>query len=188
MICLDKSQLRNKTILYLKSLSNEEKKSTESKLTDQLIHSNIWKNATSIGITISQGFEWDTREIIESAWRQGKQVSVPKCEPVTKALRFYEFKTYDQLEVVYYNLKEPNPIKSKLMDKNQMDLLVVPGLIFDKNKFRIGFGGGYYDRFLTDFSHTTVSLLSREQLVDKIPKETFDLPIDYLISENEIYK
>ena len=183
---MDKSQLRNKAITYLKSLSGE-KQIIEEKLTDQLIHSELWKNASSIGVTISQGFEWDTYAIIDAAWKENKQVSVPKCNPANKGLTFYQLTTYDQLEIVYYNLKEPNPNKSRVTEKTSIDLLIVPGLLFDQHGYRIGFGGGYYDRFLTDFAHSTVSLISLGQLTKEIPREKFDLPVDYLITENGFY-
>lgn len=160
----------------------------EEKLTYQLLHTDLWKNASSVGITISQGFEWDTKAIIEAAWNDNKQVSVPKCDPSIKALTFYQLTTYEQLEVVYYNLKEPNPDQSQETEKSTIDLLIVPGLLFDPSGYRIGFGGGYYDRFLTNFPNTTVSLISKGQLVKEIPKEKFDLPVNYLITEDGLYR
>lgn len=183
---MDKSQLRKQAIAFLNSLSKPEKKSIGDKLTNQLIHSDMWKNASSIGVTISQGLEWDTKAIIDAAWKANKQVSVPKCDPATKGLTFYRFTTYEQLEVVYYNLKEPNPAKSQSTKKSMIDLLIVPGLLFDESGYRIGFGGGYYDRFLTDFTNETVSLVSKAQLVEEIPMETFDLPVHHLITEDGI--
>ncbi|WP_404453017.1 5-formyltetrahydrofolate cyclo-ligase [Virgibacillus necropolis] len=184
---MDKPQLRNKAITYLKSLSDNEKQSIEEKITYQLIHSDIWKKASSIGITISQGFEWNTKAIIDAAWKEHKQVSVPKCNPVNKELIFYQLDSYDQLEVVYYNLKEPNPDISQATDKDRIDLLIVPGLLFDSNGYRVGFGGGYYDRFLTDFPNSTISLVSNNQIVQELPKEKFDLPVKYIVTENGIY-
>lgn len=183
---MDKSQLRKETITYLKSLPESKKKTIEEKLTFQLIRSELWKSSNSVGITISQGFEWNTTAIIEAAWEENKTISVPKCDPVNKGLNFYQLHSYDQLEVVYYNLKEPNPSHSKATDKTNIDLLIVPGLLFDRNGYRVGFGGGYYDRFLANFTNTTVSLVSNNQLVDEVPTESFDLPVNHLISENGV--
>ena len=64
-----------------------------------------------------------------------------------------------------------------------MDLLIVPGIVFDRQGFRIGFGGGYYDRFLEGQAIRTVSLAHSMQIVDKIPSEPFDVPVDRLVSE-----
>ncbi|ASK63190.1 5-formyltetrahydrofolate cyclo-ligase [Virgibacillus phasianinus] len=183
---MEKSKLRNQGIKYLKSLSKEEKISIEEKLTYELVNSDLWKQSSSIGVTISQGFEWDTRGIIETAWKENKLVSVPKCDPVHKKLTFYHLHTYEQLEVVYYNLKEPNPDNSQAIDKNSIELLLVPGLLFNKHGYRIGFGGGYYDRFLADFPNSTASLVSDGQFEHEIPVEKYDLPVNYIVTEQGI--
>lgn len=156
----------------------------EAVLLKHLTASDVWKKAETIGITVAQGFEWDTKPIIEAGWKENKTVAVPKCEPKEKRLTFYTLEEYDQLEVVYYNLLEPKPDASLKLTKQKIDVLIVPGLLFDKQGYRIGFGGGFYDRFLTDFPNTTVSLLHSSQLMEDLPKEEFDIPVQYLITEN----
>lgn len=131
-------------------------------------------------------FEWDTKAIIESAIKAGKTVCTPKCFPKMRLLKFYQFSTFDELEVVYYNLLEPKAEEANYIEKNEIDLLIVPGVMFDKKGYRIGFGGGYYDRFLTDFTNTTVSLSSIGQLVESLPIEKFDLPVQYVITDQGI--
>ncbi|MGY0692915.1 5-formyltetrahydrofolate cyclo-ligase [Virgibacillus sp. FSP13] len=185
---LDKSQMRKAMIAQLKQMSNEQKQIIEHKLIENLITSDYWKQATSIGITISQAFEWNTRPIIEAAWKQGKSVCVPKCQPKEKRLVFYQFHTYDQLETVYYSLLEPKPEETLRVEKKQIELLIVPGILFDKNGFRIGFGGGYYDRFLNDFPNETISLTSEQQVVDHLPSESFDIPVNHLMTEKTLIK
>lgn len=185
---MDKSQLRKDTLEQLKQMPETERQAMITKLTDQLIESNSWKQATTIGVTISQGLEWDTKPIIETAWGQGKTVCVPKCQPKEKGLVFYQFHTYEQLETVYYRLLEPKPEESKRLEKYQIDLLIVPGLLFDRKGFRIGFGGGYYDRFLHDFPNETLSLTSEQQLVEHLPAESFDIPVNHIITENGLVK
>ena len=178
---MDKQELRKSGILKVKQLTKDKKKLIEQSLTNQLVHSMLWKQAKTIGITMSQGFEWNTKTIIEQAWKENKTVCIPKCEPKEKKLTFYQFDTYNQLEVVYYNLLEPKPEREKLVNKAFIDLLIVPGVLFDRRGYRIGFGGGYYDRFLMDFPNDTVSLISAMQLVDKVPEESFDVPVQHLI-------
>lgn len=183
---MNKKDLRVNAINMLKSQSETKRKQIEEELTEQLIHSTFWENAAVIGITMAQGFEWDTKSIIEIAWAQGKVVCVPKCSPQDKLLNFYKITSFNELEVVYYNLLEPIPEITENVLKEQIDLLMVPGLLFDREGFRVGFGGGYYDRFLADFPNTTVSLLCEEQLVSQLPKESFDIPVEYLITEKNI--
>lgn len=176
--------MRQSTLAYLKDLSDDERQTISNKLRDQLLATDMWREANSIGITISQKFEWDTRSIIEKGWEQGKTVCVPKCIPQEKKLLFYRLLDFQQLEVVYYGLLEPKPEETEQIEKSDIDLLIVPGIVFDHRGFRIGFGGGYYDRFLADFQNETVSLVHTSQLLEQVPAQPFDIPVKHLITEN----
>ncbi len=96
---------------------------------------------------------------------------------------FFILDTYDQLETVYHGLLEPKPSETVRVNKQDIDLLIVPGLLFDKGGFRIGFGGGYYDRFLTDFPNQKLSLAGSFQVVENLPSESYDIPVDSIITE-----
>ncbi|SEQ18988.1 5-formyltetrahydrofolate cyclo-ligase [Virgibacillus subterraneus] len=181
---MDKSELRKNAISMLKGFSEEERKNIEEKLTQNVVNSDFWKQSAVVGVTISNGFEWNTKPIIETAWNEGKSICVPKCRPKDRKLEFYKINTYEQLEVVYYNLLEPIPEKTEKIDKRMIELLIVPGLLFDGNGFRIGFGGGYYDRFLSDFPNKRISIASNEQIVEGLPAEPFDIPVDRIITES----
>lgn len=181
-----KKALRQTIITQLKELHHEEKAAIERELYKHLFESDLWKHASSIGVTISRGFEWETRPIIERAWKEQKAVHVPKCYPDSHQLTFFQLHSYDQLEVVFYGLLEPQPDEAYKASKNDIELLLVPGIVFNKQGFRIGFGGGYYDRFLANFQNQTVSLLSDIQLVDHLPIESHDIAVQYLITEKGI--
>lgn len=180
---MDKTEMRRQAIIRLKNIPDAERKVIEEKMLKNLLMYNGWKEARSIGVTVSNGFEWATRPIIETAWREQKAVCVPKCLPKLRKMDFYQIHTYDQLEIVYYNLLEPKPEVCKKVDKQDIDLLIVPGLLFNQKGYRIGFGGGYYDRYLTDFTNQTVSLASEGQVVDDLPVESFDIPVDSIITD-----
>ncbi|HEY4602644.1 MAG TPA: 5-formyltetrahydrofolate cyclo-ligase [Cerasibacillus sp.] len=180
---MDKSSLRRLVIDKLKQISPEEKAEIERQLHNHLFASNEWKKATILAVTISRGIEWDTDQIIKQAWKEGKTVVIPKCKPKSKELIFYKYKEGDQLEQTYYQLWEPIPDRATAVLKNNIDLIVVPGVVFDKNGYRIGFGGGYYDRYLVDYTKDTVALLHTKQLANQIPKEYFDIPVKQLITE-----
>ncbi|GAA0602423.1 5-formyltetrahydrofolate cyclo-ligase [Virgibacillus siamensis] len=179
---MDKKEMRKQAIKRLKDIPDTERKLIEEKLLDNLLHYHGWKEARSIGVTVSNGFEWTTRPIIEKAWEEGKAVCVPKCLPKLRKMDFYQIHTYDQLEIVYYNLLEPKPNNCKKVNKQEIDLLITPGLLFDQKGYRVGFGGGYYDRFLADFPNRTVSLASEEQVVNELPVESYDVPVDAIIT------
>lgn len=183
-----KAELRKQTITQLKQLAQEEKREIEKFHRQHLFESSYWKNSHTIGITISRGFEWDTKPIIEEGWKQGKLMVVPKCYPDENKLTFYRLHSFDELESVYYNLLEPKPLENNRVTRELIDLVLVPGVVFDKNGYRIGFGGGYYDRFLSSYKKHTISLLCKLQLQDNIPIENYDIPVNHLITEEGFIK
>jgi 5-formyltetrahydrofolate cyclo-ligase len=178
-----KKELRNEIKKKLNSLSEQEWSAFNQKIQDQLVTSDSWNIAKVIGITISRGKEIETRGIIETAWQEGKKVAVPKCFPNEKRMVFYLLTDYNQLEEVYFGLKEPKVHETTSVESNQMDLLIVPGICYSENGYRIGYGGGYYDRFLQHFRGNTLSLLFECQLVENIPFERFDIPVMQMITE-----
>ncbi|MFB1050356.1 5-formyltetrahydrofolate cyclo-ligase [Paraliobacillus sp. JSM ZJ581] len=176
-----KTLLRNEIKQKLIKLTDEQRKNIQTALQDELWKSPAWNQATVIGTTISQRYEWNTKPIIREAWNQGKTVVVPKCNPKQKSLTFYQLEDFEQLETVYYQLQEPKPDKTKEVTSDTIDLLIVPGLVFDLEHYRIGHGGGYYDRFLSNFNGTTLSIAWSGQVVHSIPIEPFDIPVTDLI-------
>ena len=143
------------------------------------------KRAQVIGITLSSFPEVETWNLIQELWKLGKQVAVPKCEPTSRRMTFYIIDSFDQLEVVYMKLKEPIPAITTKVERTQIDVLIVPGVVFTKQGYRIGFGGGYYDRFLSDYNGTTFALAFDCQLVENVPIERFDIPVQYIITETQ---
>lgn len=167
----------------MESLSVETRSNIERRLRENLFSTTAWQKANTIGVTISLGAEWDTSHIIEKGWQLGKKICVPKCYPEEKKLVFYELESFEQLEIGFYNLKEPNVEKTKEVEKDEIELLIVPGVVFDKEGYRIGFGGGYYDRFLVDFSNKTISLAWSGQVVASLPIEEHDIAVGHVITE-----
>ncbi len=170
-------------LLSLSKLDKTERAEISDQIQNHLFETDFWKNAQLVGVTLSVGDEWDTRAIVARAFAEGKGVAIPKTFPETKELGFYQITDMDQTVKGPFNLEEPDIEKTKLVDKKQMDLMIVPGLVFTKSGYRIGFGGGYYDRFLKNYIHPTVSLLHTNQIVDTFPIEPFDIPVNYLVTE-----
>lgn len=185
---MKKKKLRENMLRFLKKIPPNERKDIEDQHRLLLTQQSYWQTAKTIGLTISQDIEWDTRAIIEKAWEEGKDIAVPKCIPKTKEMEFYLIHSFEQLEKAHFDIMEPIPKQTKKINKNSINLLVVPGLVFDRKGYRIGFGGGYYDRFLSDFNNQTVSLLSSYQLKDRVPTEKYDLPVQNLITEKGAIK
>ncbi|PMD73820.1 5-formyltetrahydrofolate cyclo-ligase [Companilactobacillus nuruki] len=127
------------------------------KLLDKLVETAEWKQSKSIATTISNLFEVPTKPIIEKALSDGKMVYLPKTMP-HRQMAFLPFTNYEDLVVSDYGIPEPK-YNEKLVNQ-EPDLVLVPGLAFAKDSnYRVGFGGGYYDRFLAKYSGKTIALV-----------------------------
>lgn len=179
-----KKELRKMGLDILKSLVGEERSNISTEIEKSLYQTDLWRQSNVIGVTISQVHEINTYPLIKKAWEEGKQVAIPKCFPKQNQLVFYQLTSFDELETVFYGLKEPIVEKTKKLHKNDIDLMIVPGLLFDYNGYRIGYGGGYYDRYLVDFPNYTVALATNRQLIEEVPYDVYDIPVQHLITES----
>ncbi|WP_042458395.1 5-formyltetrahydrofolate cyclo-ligase [Neobacillus dielmonensis] len=184
----NKNSIRAEMKQTLTKLSKPMYEDYSYKIACRLFQEQIWKEAQVIGITISKPPEVDTFQIIRKAWELGKQVAVPKCHPKTKQLIFRNLTAFSQLESVFFELLEPIEAITKEVPANRMDLVLVPGLAYSIDGYRIGFGGGYYDRFLSSYSGCTVSLAFTEQIMAAIPTEEHDIPVERIITPEKVLK
>jgi 5-formyltetrahydrofolate cyclo-ligase len=142
----------------------------------------LWKSSSTIGITVSNPPEVDTYQIIRKAWEEGKKVVIPKCIPQQKQMFFRQLERFDQLETVYFGLLEPIESETEQVTTEDIDLLIVPGIAFMSNGYRMGAGGGYYDRFLQGYHGNTMSLAFEDQIVSSLPIEAHDIPVAKIIT------
>lgn len=185
MINLDKKELRKKVRQHLNEMSDELYYQSSLTIKKQLLKEPSIIEGNTIAITISNKPEVDTKEIIESLWLKNKKVVVPKCNPKNRSMDFYAIQHFQQLESVYMDLLEPIPEVTELVAAEEIDCIIVPGIVFDCYGNRIGYGGGYYDRYLTHFEGPLISLAFDIQLVESIPFEPHDLPIDLIFTESK---
>jgi len=183
---MPKNRLRSEYLRLLADYPKDKRSKNTYKITDSLVNHHIWKEHGIIAITLSRYPEIDTSIIIEKAWKDGKQMVIPKCRPKTREMDFYLYEEGMELESVYNGLLEPNPVSSEKISAVSIGLVIVPGLAFTPNGYRLGFGGGYYDRFLSGYSGETVSIAFSEQVTNYLPVEPFDLPVNYLLTERGI--
>ncbi|RHW41060.1 5-formyltetrahydrofolate cyclo-ligase [Neobacillus notoginsengisoli] len=182
----EKRNSRKEMMSHLKRLDSQDYKDQSVQIAESLFEQQEWIQAKVIGITISRPPEVDTYKIIKQAWREGKKIAVPKCIPKAKVMDFRYLSDFSQLETVYYGLKEPMVEKTELASPEDIGCLIVPGLAFSVEGFRVGFGGGYYDRFLTGFNGHTVSLAFSCQIIDHLPVEIHDIPVRKVITEQRV--
>lgn len=179
---MDKKFLRKEIQNKLKKISAFEKKQYENILYKKLFENEFFKKSKCIALTISFGTEIDTYPIIEKLLSEKKIVCSPICNKQTKEMIFYKFNSINELVDGYYGIKTPKEIKENIVEKENIDLILVPGVCFDKENFRIGFGKGYFDRYLKDFKGYTISLCFKEQIIQKVPRNKFDLKVKLVIT------
>lgn len=184
-----KKDLRQMMLKKLRELSKIQKSDLTERIHASLFKSDIWKQAKVIGITLSTDIEWDTYGIIDQAWRENKDVYIPITDEAAHTMRYCLIHSFDDLQLGAYNLYEPSNQDAKYQcDKSAIDLMIVPGVVFDQHGYRIGFGKGYFDRFLSDYQHQTVSILAEFQLIEEIPINAYDISVDYLVTEAKIHQ
>ena len=137
----------------------------------------------TIAVTISGFPEVETREMIKALWGLKKIVAVPKCEPKTREMDFYAITNFEQLETVYLNIEEPKVIETTYISKREIDVMIVPGVVFNEIGYRVGFGGGYYDRYLPAFGGEKISIAFDEQIADGVPTEAHDIPVNIILTD-----
>lgn len=179
----EKVRLRKQIIEHMNSLSKERYTTLSEQIACSLYAQKEWTEAKTIGITLSMENEVNTYPIIEKAWEEGKKVVVPKCNKGTRTMSFRKISNFDQLETVYMNLREPIPVITEEVNADEIDLQIVPGVAYTARGERIGYGGGYYDRYLVHYKGKTLSLAYSFQMVEHIPVEPFDKNVEKIITE-----
>lgn len=184
-----KQNLRKTMKNKLNNLSIDTRSLINKQIHETLFNSKLWNEAKLIGITLSSCPEWDTYEIIKKALQENKKVCIPDTDEKTNTMNFYLINSLEDVNLGNYNLYEPiDKSIEKYCHKSIIDLMIVPGIVFDEKGYRIGFGGGYFDRYLESFTNNTVSLLAEFQIIKQIPTNRFDISVNYIITEKAITK
>lgn len=181
-----KSTLRRDMKALRASISLYEKNLLDIKMQEKLFDSSLYKQADTLLTFISIGSEPDTLKIIKRAVQDGKTVAVPKCLP-KKQMAFYIIKDISDCEEGAYGIFEPKSFCTEADYKSGNIICLVPGLAFDRKFARIGYGGGYYDRFLAVHSNIfAIGYCPERCVIEKVPTEDTDIRLGGLITEKTV--
>ncbi|ARJ49856.1 5-formyltetrahydrofolate cyclo-ligase [Staphylococcus lutrae] len=178
---MSKKALRQKTIAKMKQLSAYQKSEADRWLFEQLIHHPAYQRARSIGLVLSMPHEVTTDAIIRNALNENKDVYVPSTDYADKTMVFQQFTDFDQLNT---DKKGIRYLRVNTPIQNHLDLVIVPGVVFNHDGYRIGYGGGYFDRYLAEYQPHNLSLVYDIQIDDTIQIESHDYPVSELIIAN----
>ncbi|MCZ8512529.1 5-formyltetrahydrofolate cyclo-ligase [Paenibacillus filicis] len=136
--------------------------------------------------------EVDVTPVMEACWKRHWRVVVPKVVPAYKQMKLFEVRSYADLERGSWGIREPVAKAQQLYDIRQLDVALVPGLAFDLNMGRLGYGGGFYDRFMQQYVRTglpkpyIIAAAFEQQIISEVPMGLFDFHINELITESRM--
>lgn len=181
-----KAALRKRLIGQRKNLTDKEAK--DRQIFERLLSIGEAERSELILAYVSSPIEVDTRRFIEYTLRKGKKVALPVCGEETNEMSFYLIESLDRLVPgKYKGIPEPDQSVCQKCEVDEKTVCIVPGLSFDKNGYRLGFGKGYYDRFLCEHSVFTIGLCYEECISESLPVENHDKPVSVVVTEKEIY-
>lgn len=184
---MNKEYLRKEFIKIRKNIKNKNIK--DKKIFNKIINSDIYKSANVIALYYSLESEVNTINLIKYMLNDNKEVYLPRVLN-SSDMEFYKIDSLDNINHKSdLGIYEPD-ISKEVLDKNLLDLIIIPGICFDKNKNRIGFGKGYYDNYLSAAKCYKTAIGYEEQILkDKyIITISSDIKLDMIITDKNIYK
>ena len=175
---MDKLQLRRAIRERKRAMTEEEIVSRSEKLMELFLASDAYKNANTIYGYLPYNQEVRTVPMLEQALKDGKKVAVPKC--YGDQMEFIYLDDLTKVEKGYANI--PEPIADEPIARDATALVLMPGLAFDPQGHRIGYGGGFYDKYLSaEPGHPTLALCYEFQMLPHLETEEHDIPVDTVI-------
>jgi len=184
-----KEQIRKEILAKRNSLSTKEKSIKDAKIKDTLFSLKEFDGSKNVMSYVSFNGEVDTKKIINDLLEnKTKNVIVPYVLKNNKSLQISKLHKLSDLCVGSKGILEPKIKRRSNFDINNIDLVIIPGIAFDKSGDRIGYGFGYYDIFLKDLKALKIALAYDCQIVNNIKAEKYDVKMDIIITDNEIIR
>lgn len=178
-----KNDLRSQFKAYRNELDANDKQMFDNAILGRVLSLRQYKSAPLVLTYVSTPIEVDTIELIKHSLALGKRVAVPKCRPQELAMDFYLITSVDDLQPGCFGVLEPDANKCRKLESYEGSICIVPGLGFDTNGFRIGYGKGYYDRFLSNYNGAVVGICYYNCVKWSLPHGRFDRRVDLLVTE-----
>ncbi|MFB0971552.1 MAG: 5-formyltetrahydrofolate cyclo-ligase [Neofamilia sp.] len=167
---MNKISWRKLIIQKRSELSSSEKEKLSNQVIERLVNTNEYDKAKNIFIFVSTEDEVFTHNFIKNSIKLGKNIYIPHVDPIKKLMYASKLENFDDLEMGFYDILSLPESKLKIVNPEELDLIVVPGLVFGKNLYRIGYGGGYYDKYLSNPNLTAIKIgiCYEFQVVEKV--------------------
>lgn len=179
-----KKEIRAEVKKYRREATQEQIHTNSDAICEKFVNLPEFKEAGVVFAYMDCKNEVETKKVIEQCWKDGKVVAVPKV--FGKNMKYYVITSYDDLEEGYYGIPEPK--YENLQEIVSEDgLMILPGIAFDTDRHRVGYGGGFYDRYLEEHPNMKKIAFAFEfQMFEKVPFEEFDRQPEKIITEKRI--
>ncbi len=179
-----KTELRQKYRSLRQSMPPEIKEQKDIAIAAQVRRLWQYQRNNVLLIYVSTSIEVDTFRIIHQALEDGKRVAVPRCVPDTRNMEFYYIDSTDELSPGMFGVLEPAVNSERLYKESEGGLCIVPAFSYDWRGYRLGYGKGYYDRFLSRFEGNMVGICYSDCVQRSLPHGRFDRPVELLVTES----
>jgi 5,10-methenyltetrahydrofolate synthetase len=183
-----KAELRKEMVARRDALSAAERARIARVFLHKISALPQYASARSVLATMAIGSEWNTRVVIDHAVAAGKSIVLPRISAPPRHLELYAVPNLEtDLVPGVWNIPEPDPSRCRKVDFSEVDFALVPGLAVDRDRFRLGYGAGYFDRLLTGRGARPfcVTALPREFILDRVPREAHDIPVDLVLDDRQ---
>lgn len=180
-----KKRLRNRYKTLRAAMDPRLKEACDARIRGRLRSLPEYKQCKTVLCFVSTEIEVDTHKIINHALREGKIVAAPYCIDGTRNMDFYRIRSLDELSRRTFGVLEPDPRKAEKITDFHDSLCILPGMAFDYTGYRLGYGGGYYDRFLSKvYRHgVAVGICYSSCIAKALPKGRYDVPCQILVTD-----
>lgn len=190
-----KKSIRERLLKLRESMDNEQVKEKSRRITEFVLGFESFRDSNTVMCYMDFRNEVKTRDIIKYCISSGKKIAVPVIDKCIKTGRrgivpYVINDVENGMEIGTFGILEPKKDAEKRINPEEIDFVLVPGVAFDKKGNRIGFGAGYYDRFLSKVRKDCIKagLAFHSQILDNIPAEEHDICMDFIISDKGILR
>ncbi len=180
-----KNDIREKYKALRMAIPPTKKAAMDEKICSFFLSLATYRYSSVILMYAPKSDEVNVLKIAERAIADGKQVAFPRCKPESHDMDYHFVTSLDQLEKGSYGLLEP-PCELPIYDYKSSTVpsaCIIPALVYDKRGYRLGYGKGYYDRYLGNFTGSKVGMIYSDYIIDSLPIGRFDLSVDFIVTE-----
>ena len=181
-----KQEIRKKILALRNGITPGEIAAKSSSIIRRLIGLGDLRKASTLMVFLSFGSEILTDDLLRWGWETGKRMVIPLCHPGERGLTPCLLGSVAELEIGHYGIREPKTENIRPVPREEIDAILVPAVAFDRQGYRVGYGGGYYDRFLPEVPRAVrIGAAFSCQIVTEISEDPHDVPVDRIVTEDE---